>query len=52
MLPDPPRVTVTAALASNLSEMGTATAVIAKHEDKASGDMQQSDAFAKGVRDY
>lgn len=38
ILPDPPRVTVAAALASNLSETGTATVVIAKHEDKPSGE--------------
>jgi hypothetical protein len=37
-LPDSPRVTVTAALASNLSETGTATVVIAKQDDKPSGE--------------
>jgi len=38
ILPDSSTVTVTAALASNLSEMGTATVVIAKHEDKPPGE--------------
>ena len=38
ILPEPSRVTITAALASNLSETGTATVVIAKHDDKPSGE--------------
>jgi TonB family protein len=37
-LPDPPRVTVTATLASDQGETATATVEIAKHEEKPSGE--------------